>query len=183
MSTRVSAVALSLLIAASVLMGRSVAGQAPSVTVHVGVARAEWLSRGEWATAAGIDFRPVRRDAFSLIIGAHGLFNQFTPGTGLTRRQSVGTALVGGEFRVLQTRRLSASVGSALAASYWWYRYRPTRALTPSGHEFDAFGLVSGVRIESVRMNRPALSIRADVRTTFLDNVSWSPQLGVGLAF
>jgi hypothetical protein len=168
---------------ALVIVGLPLRGQAPSLTAHVGVAQAEWLSRGEWATAIAVDYRPMRRGVWALVVGGHGLFNQFTPGSGLTRRQTVVTASAGAELRAYQGNIVRAYLSSAVAGSYWWYRYRPLQAGLPAGSGFDEFGLVNGLRLEAVNKRGPALSLRADVRTSFSGSVRWSPQLGVGLAF
>lgn len=152
-------------------------------TIHFGTAQADWLSPDQWAVAAGFDFRPVRSGRWAMLFGGHGLINQFTPGIGITRRQSVATALLGAELRTHISRSTRTFLSSALAGSYWWYRYQPASANLRDGHALDAIGILSGLRTEIGRGRGPALSLRAEVRTVFTDQWSWNPQVGVGIAF
>jgi hypothetical protein len=172
-----------LVLASLMVANGDLRAQSRPTSVHVGVARAEWLSPGAWAPAVGIDRRLSRRGRVALIAGAHGIINQFTPGNALTRRQHIATGTVGPEVRVRNSGTVRAFLGAAVAGSYWWYSYGPSTSFLRSGHAFDAIGILTSVRTELGRASGTALSLRADVRTVWTNDVSWSPQLGVGVAF
>jgi hypothetical protein len=180
-STPVAAVSIA--VASIALCPQEAASQARDYTVDLGVARAEWLSPGAWATSAGLDYRLKRGRRAALVVGLSGIFNQFTPGVGLTRRQHIATVAIGGEFRAIDARFARTFVHSQVAGSYWWFRYSPRFDFVPPGHQFDAIGIINGIRMEFSRRGRQALSVRADVRATLTDDVTWSPHISVGVAF
>lgn len=171
------AVAVALIVCPSLALS-----QQRKFTVDLGAAKAEWLSPGQWATSANVDYRPLQRGRAALVVGAGGIFNQFTPGIGVTRRQHIATISLGAEYQALNRSSWPVYVHAQLAGSYWWYRYSPRRDIAPAGSAFDSFGVVSGIRLETPRNSRGALSIRADVRAAFDGGLTLSPRLGVGFA-
>ena len=173
----------SALVAVALIVCPSLALSQPrKFTVDLGAAKAEWLSPGKWATSANVDYRPLRRGRAALVVGTSAIFNQFTPGIGVTRRQHIATISLGAEYQALNGSLWPVYVHAQLAGSYWWYRYSPRRDITPAGSAFDSFGIISGLRIETPRTFRGALSIRADVRAAFDGGFTLSPRLGVGFA-
>ncbi|MCU0650380.1 MAG: hypothetical protein MUF00_20510 [Gemmatimonadaceae bacterium] len=158
---------------------------AQRVMLDAGMAQVDWLSPDNWGPSIGIQARLLGTERVSMIGGLRGVFGLETPGIGLSRRDRLATALLGGEVRVARAGRASLYASASLAHSYYWFRYSSEAPFldgtTASG--FTWFRGVYAARLHVATGSRFGINLRADVQPRFGDLRSINPTFGLGVSY
>lgn len=177
---RSTSVALSAVLSAAALV--SPPAYAQRLVADAGITQIGWLIPAIWGPSVGVQMATLRSEHTALIVSARSVFGRTSIGSGMSRRDVVGTAAMGVEQKLVQATQVTLLGALSLAGSYTHSSYSSTGSAT-FGARTTSVHPILAVRLAQRRITGLRLSVRADIQPHFDAPRSLNPSMGVGLSW